>query len=124
MSGNSIQSVFLEKVRSALPPNIAFADEFAEILSISRDSAYRRIRGETVLSLDEVSLICKHFKMSLDEIISPSAEIVSFQNRFVTESDFTFEKWLKSIEGNLDMLKSVPDSEMIISAKDVPILYY
>ena len=124
MSGNSIQSVFLEKVRTSLPSNIAFADEFAEILSISRDSAYRRIRGETVLSLDEVSVICKHFKMSLDEIISPSAEIVSFQNRFVTEADFTFEMWLKSIEGNLDMLKSVPDREMIISAKDVPILYY
>jgi hypothetical protein len=124
MSTNSIQSVFLERVRSALPPHVALADDLADILSISRDSAYRRLRGDTVLSLDEVSAICKHFKLSLDEILSPSTEIVSFQNRFVTENGFDFEKWLKSIERDLDMLHAVPETRMIISAKDVPLLYY
>ena len=124
MSSNSIQSVFLEKVKKTLPPHIAFADDLAEILSISRDSAYRRIRGDTVLSLDEVSAICQHFKLSLDEIIAPSSEIVSFQNRFVTESGFTFEMWLKSLEGNLTALGGIPKREMVISAKDVPIFYY
>ena len=124
MSAVSIQSVFLEKVKKSLPANIAFADDLAEILSISRDSAYRRIRGETVLSLDEVSAICKHFRLSLDEIISPSSEVVSFHNRFVTEDDFTFQKWLLSINDNLDMLAKQPQREMIISAKDVPIFYY
>lgn len=124
MSATSIQSVFLEKVRKTLPPHIAFADDLAEILSISRDSAYRRIRGETVLSLDEVSTICKHFKMSLDEIISPSSELVSFHNRFVTEDDFNFQKWLRSIDENLDMIHALPQKEMIISTKDIPIFYY
>ncbi len=124
MSANSIQSTFLEEVRKRVPTNIAFADDLAEILSISRDSAYRRIRNETVLSLDEVSAICTHYKISLDEIISPSSEIVSFHNRFVTENDFTFEKWLKFINGNLDMLGTFAKKEMIISAKDVPIFYY
>lgn len=103
---------------------MAFADELAETLSISRDSAYRRIRGETVLSLDEVSVIARHFKISLDQILAPTSEMVSFHNRFVTEGDFNFEKWLKSIEANLDILSGFPEGEMIISAKDVPIFYY
>lgn len=124
MLPDSIQSVFLEKVRKKLPPHMAFADELAEILSISRDSAYRRIRGETVLSLDEVSAISKHYKILLDQIISPESEVVSFHNRFVTQEEFNFEKWLKSIEGNLDMLALFPQREMIISAKDIPIFYY
>lgn len=123
MSGTSIQSVFLEKARKSLPGHTSFADNLAEILSISRDSAYRRIRGETVLSLDEVSAVCKHCKLSIDEIISPSSEIVSFHNRFVTESDFNLEKWLQSLESNLDQLASLPSREIIISAKDVPIFY-
>jgi hypothetical protein len=63
MSVINIQSVFLEEVRKRLPPHMAFADELAEILSISRDSAYRRIRGDTVLSLDEVSSICKQYSI-------------------------------------------------------------
>jgi hypothetical protein len=50
--------------------------------------------------------------------------VVSFQNRFVTEDDFNFEKWLKSIEVNLDMIATFPEREMTISAKDLPIFYY
>lgn len=124
MSPHSVQSVFLDEVKKRLPPHVSFADELAEILSISRDSAYRRIRGETVLSLDEVSTICKKYNLPLDNIIWPSSEVVSFHNRFVTEHDFTFERWLKSIENNLDSINASPKHEMIISAKDVPIFYY
>lgn len=124
MSANSTQHHFLDEVRKRLPPHIAFADDLAEILSISRDSAYRRIRGETVLSLDEVSALSKHYRISLDQIISQDSEMVSFHNRFVTSDNFNFEKWLHSIESNLDMLAGFPEREMIISAKDIPIFYY
>lgn len=89
MPAPHIQSAFLEEVKKRLPVHLALADDLAEILSISRDSAYRRIRGKTV-SLDEVSIICNHYKLSLDEIILPPSKIVSFRNRFVTENDFTF----------------------------------
>lgn len=124
MFASSVQSLFLEEVRKRIPPHLTFVDELAEILSISRDSAYRRMRGETVLSLDEVNAICKAYNISVDEILSPASERVSFGNRFVTEDGFNFEKWLQSIDGNLDMIRSHPDHEMIISAKDVPIFYY
>jgi len=124
ISGSTIQSDFLDRVKKSLPPHVAFVDDLAEILSISRDSAYRRIRGETVLSLDEVSAICRHFKLSVDEVISSSTDMVSFHNRFVEEDGFTFEEWLQSIESNLDMLSKEPVREMIVSAKDVPIFYY
>jgi len=124
MHYQSIQSAFLEEVRKRLPLHVALADELAEVLSISRDSAYRRIRGETVLSLDEVSSISQHFRIPVDQIISPTTDIVSFSNRFVTEEGFTFEKWLQSIEKNMDTIRASPKHEMIISAKDVPIFYY
>lgn len=124
MPAPSIQSAFLEEVRKRLPLHVALADELAEVLSISRDSAYRRIRGETVLSLDEISSVCKHYKIAVDEIIAPEADMVSFHSRFVTDNGFTFEKWLQSIDSNLDMIKASREHEMIISAKDVPIFYY
>ena len=76
---DNIQSSFLEQIRSKLAPNLSFVDELAELLSISRDSAYRRIRGETVLSLDEVAVLTKHFSVSVDDFLSPSNDRVSFQ---------------------------------------------
>jgi len=121
---DSIQSSFLEQVKSRLPANLSFVDELAEILNISRDSAYRRMRGETVLSLDEVKKICNHFGVSLDSLLSPSAEVVSFQFRAWDQGEFTFDTFLKSILGNLEMISGFEEKEMIYHAKDLPIFHF
>ena len=97
----SVQSLFFEQIRKRLPPHVSFVDELAELLDISRDSAYRRMRGETVLSLDEVKKLAVQFKISVDSIISPSADSAFFQYRAVNKSDFTFKDWLKTIDENL-----------------------
>lgn len=123
-TNGSIQSSFLEQVKSRLPANLSFVDELAEILSISRDSAYRRMRGETVLSLDEVKVICNHFGVSLDSLLSPSAQMVSFQLRAWDEGEFTFDKHLNSILANLEMISGFPEKQLIYHAKDLPIFHY
>jgi len=123
-SNNQIQSTFLEQVRKRVPANLSFVDEIAEILKISRDSAYRRMRGETVLSLDEVMKICQHFNVSLDTLLSPTSEMVAFHNRVITHQNFTFEKWLLSVLQNLEMIGGLPQKEILYSAKDVPFFHY
>jgi len=123
-ASHSTQSSFLEQVKNRLPANVSFVDELAEILDISRDSAYRRIRGETVLSLDEVKKLYDKFGISLDVILSNSSQMVTFHRRVVDPVDYTLEKWLNSVLKNLDFLRSFEDHEMIFSAKDIPIFHY
>lgn len=120
----NIQSLFLETVRSRVPPNISFADDLSEVLRISRDSAYRRIRGETVLTLDEVKLLCNHYKISLDALLAPTANTVTFHHRLIGHDNFTFDHWLRSILDNLDTLQSFHQRELIYQAKDLPIFQY
>src|SRR5580765_3594871 len=105
-ASHSTQSSFLERVKSRLPANVSFVDELAEILNISRDSAYRRIRGETVLSLDEVKKLYDRFGISLDVILSNSSQMVSFHRRVVDHSSYTIEQWLNSVLKNLSFLRS------------------
>ena len=120
----AVQSLFFEQIRKRLSPHVSFVDELAELLDISRDSAYRRMRGETVLSLDEVKKLSVRFKISVDSIISPSADSALFQYRAVNNSDFTFKEWLKTIDENLSMLRSFPKGELWYFAKDIPVFYY
>lgn len=122
----TIQTDFLEQIRQRLPPNLSLADELAEVLSLSRDSAYRRIRGETILSLDEVKTLCVHYGVSLDALLSPASEMVSFRHQPVDHVVFTFEHWLKSILGKLEMISGFPDHdrEIVYYAKDMPVFYY
>jgi len=59
----SAQTKLMQRLRDGLPENISFVDELADLLQVSTDSAYRRIRGETALSIEEIASICKKFKI-------------------------------------------------------------
>lgn len=120
---DNIQSVFLGQIRNRLPENMALADELAELLNISRDSAYRRIRGETVLSLDEVKKLYDQYGVSLDAIISPDSNMVLFQHQAV-DVNYKLEEWLNSLIQNLELAKSSKELELIFAAKDIPIFHY
>jgi hypothetical protein len=119
-TADNIQSVFLQQVRSKLDPNVSFADELAENLNISRDSAYRRIRGETILSLDEAKILCLRYGVSLDTLLTGHSSMVPFHYRAVDSTNFTLEKWLKSTLENLEALLPFPDREIIYLANNIP----
>ena len=121
---NTIQSLFLDRVRARLPDNVSFADELGDLLNISRDSAYRRIRGETILSLEEVKALYLRFGISIDELFSNDSEMVTFHRRVVSPKNYDLEKWQNSILKNLQFLCTFDKKEMIFSAKDIPVFHY
>jgi len=120
---DNVQSIFLGQIRSRLPENLALADEMAELLHVSRDSAYRRIRGETVLSLDEVKKLYDQYGVSLDAIISPNSNMVLFQHHAV-DVNYSLEEWIYSLIQNLEMATSSKELELIFAAKDIPVFHY
>ncbi|MBL7838530.1 MAG: helix-turn-helix transcriptional regulator [Cyclobacteriaceae bacterium] len=125
MPAENVQSSFLEQIKKKLPANISLADEIAETLDISRDSAYRRIRGETVLSLDEAKRLCVKFNVSLDALLGLESGIVPFRHLVVNHKPETFEHWLKSMSENLELInRHVGKKEIVFTAKDVPVFHY
>lgn len=113
----------MEQIRNRIPENIALADELAETLNISRDSAYRRIRGETVLSLDEAKKLYDRFGVSIDAIFSPSSNMALFHSRVFT-TEYSLDRWLNSVAKNLSLVNGLNEKEMIYAAKDIPIFHY
>ncbi|HET6225931.1 MAG TPA: helix-turn-helix domain-containing protein [Bacteroidia bacterium] len=68
------QIAFIQLIKNSLPSNISLVDELSDLLKISSDSAYRRIRGESALSIEEITVLCKHFKLSFDSFINNNSE--------------------------------------------------
>lgn len=120
----SIQGLFLEHLRKKLNPNLSFVDEIAESLHISKDSAYRRIRGETILSLDEVRVLCIKYDVSIDSLINQENSGIIFHSQSINHTDFTFKNWLKTVRDYLTALNTHQYKELIYLAKDVPVFYY
>lgn len=118
----TLQSEFLDQVRSRLSDSVSFPDTLAEILAVSRDSAYRRIRGETVLSIDEAKKLCDLFGVSIDALLSPAVNTALFHHRAMGTT-YTLENWLHSVGRNLMHINSCQQKEMVFAARDIPMFH-
>jgi hypothetical protein len=123
VAAESLQTIFLNQIRHSLPKNVSLADELAEVLAVSRDSAYRRIRGETVLSLEEVARICARYKISVDRLLSQPSDVLTF-TRQCDVGNSPLIDWLNNLVASLKMIEAYPEKEIIYSAKDIPPPYY
>jgi len=110
-------------MKELLPPHISVVESVADILHISSDSAYRRIRGETPLVLDEAREICSYFKLSLDQVLNVQGGATLFQNIRVSAHDYNYEQYLKDLLSQLQQISSFIHKEIIYRTKDMPLFH-
>ena len=67
-----LQKKIFEHIQNAIPKDYIMVNEIADLLNISVDSAYRRIRGDKAIEIQETALLCTHYKISLDAILQLS----------------------------------------------------
>ena len=97
MDSTDIQQRLFNHIKGLVPPNIALVDVVADVLKISNDSVYRRIRGEKPISLDKVRILATHFKISIDQVLHLKTDAFLFSGRITNNSDFKYENWLENV---------------------------
>lgn len=124
MDSNHSQLTFFNHVKSKLPAHISLVDEVAELLNISNDSAYRRIRGEKQIGLDELQVLCNKYKISLDQLLQIQTNTVIFSGNKVDSVAFDFKKYLEDVANNLGLFKMLPNPQIYFYNKDIPLFHY
>ncbi len=124
MDSNQTQQLFFNHIKSKLPPHLSFVDEVAALLNISNDSAYRRIRGEKPIGLDEVQMLCNKYYISLDQLLQIQSNTVIFSGNKLDSVAFGFEKYLQEIADNLVLFKKLQTPQIYYFNKDLPLFHY
>src|SRR5687768_13549794 len=101
MDASVLQQQIFRQIKAKLPPHLSMVDEVAHILNVSTDSAYRRIRSEKALSLEEVYKLCVHYQVSFDQLFNFQSGTFLFQGEFVQDFDFNFHKHINNIDQQL-----------------------
>lgn len=123
MANYQSQEFLFQRIKELLPPHISVVESVAEILHISHDSAYRRIRGETPIVLDEARELCDYFKLSLDHVLNVQDGSTLFQNVRINTQIYTYEQYLKDLLKQLKYISSFIHKEIIYRTKDMPIFH-
>jgi len=118
-----IQQKLLGLIHDQIPDKFSYVDELSELLHISSDSVYRRLRGETLLSITEIQELCLHFNISFDSVCGlENTGLVSFQYDPVKGAD-TFMNYLTSMRDVLKNLEKKGKAHITYAAIDIPILH-
>jgi hypothetical protein len=118
------QSVFIEILKRLAPGNLNLAEEVSQLLGISADSTYRRLRGETELTLNETVMLCRHFDIPLEALNHELPDVVTFKINKLSDSVNSFSGYLDGLEKDLiNILKSEGNS-LHYAAEDLPLFYH
>jgi hypothetical protein len=99
------------------------ADEIARILDISTDSAYRRMRGEKMITLAELETLCRHFDLSVDQLMNLQKPGIIFHGQYLDKHNFKFDEYLKSLVHELDTMMQFRHKVFYYLCKDLPIFH-
>jgi len=121
MAGDLAQDFLFQRIREMIRQHVSLVDAISGLLSVSSDSAYRRIRGETPLVLEEARLLCNHFHLSLDQLLQVNNNSTLFQNTTVDAKNYSFDKYLGDLLAQLKYIESFIRKEIIFLTKDLHI---
>src|SRR5437660_11341029 len=97
MKSTVLQQQLFQQIKGMLPGNISFADAIADLLEISTDSAYRRIRGEKSISFEEIQKLSIHYHISLDTMLKIDSKSTVFNGTWLVRDNFNFEQYLNNL---------------------------
>jgi len=122
--GINVQKRFFKELKSKLPANLSLANVVADELNISIDSAYRRIRGESDLSLKEFDILTSKYEISTDAVLTKPQSSISFNYRAIQPENFDFQSYFDSLTEEIKSLNQLGLKEIVYVALDLPIFYY
>lgn len=124
MSETDLQKELFVYIKNSLPSHISMADEVADLLNISYDSVYRRIRGEKPIQLNELKILCEHFNLSLDAILKFKSDSVVFNAPGINGADPDIIDYLKGVLKQMKYFNSFSKKQMLYQCKDAPVFYF
>jgi hypothetical protein len=124
MNAAELQQELFQVIKSNIPDHLSTTEEIAKVLDVSVDSVYRRIRGEKTISLEELHVLCSHYKISLDQLMRIQSGSFLFQGNIQNEKNFRYEAWLTSLLNNLNYYNSFGDKEFYFLCKDIHVFHH
>lgn len=124
MESINLQQQLFQHLREQLPPHISLVDQLCELLDLSADSVYRRIRGEKPLALQELQLICKHYYLSIDQLLQLGTDSVLFEAPELTAGPLSHADYMRGLLNQVRYFNSFTERRLHYLCKDIPVWYF
>ena len=96
----------------------------SDLLNISEDAAYRRIRNPQAFRADEMIILAREFDIDLNQFSDVNETYSRVQLKELNFENYTYNHFYKELELLVDRCKFLPHSQISYGAKEIPFFYY
>ena len=122
MESKELQIKLFKQIQERIAP-INLIDELIVLFRISTSGAYRRINGETLITIDELANVLNRYPMvSFESLIRPQQIVYNFPSMIAPPKNM-FE-FLDAIERDLIQIAALPNPFISYAAMEVPFFHY
>ncbi len=119
---NSFQHVFLERLAKRFSSRSEMVRQVSGVLHVGRDAVYRRMRGDTALTADEMMLLSETFQLKL-EAPTESGEVPKLRYPHTRDPIHTEFDHFSNMERQLAELKRLPGASIDLASPELPMYY-
>ena len=120
----NLQEKVFGKILECFPKRSAAVDELSTLLGVGKDAIYRRFRGDTLVTPDELFVLAKKYSISLDALIYEKTDTVFFRFNPFSYKVNSFQDYLNTLVKNLARLNVMPGIHIRYASSEIPFFYY
>jgi hypothetical protein len=122
MDITNFQERFLDAIVKRYERKMDAVDDLCRILNSTRDPVYRRLRGETALTPQEMAILASHYNVSLDRMIFKDSTKLLFSFKPISKKVKNFEEYLTYFTADFDIVRRLPNLHMLVASAEIPVL--
>ncbi|MEM6320657.1 MAG: hypothetical protein AAF960_23510 [Bacteroidota bacterium] len=118
-----LQTRIFEAILPTFPKKRDAVVHLASLLNLQQNAIYRKLRGDSLLTPDEITLIVQHFKISLDTILHEKSDVVLFSLPSLSNAPKNFSDYLYGLVKNMEHLATT-NGHIHYAAAELPLFHY
>lgn len=121
VSTNNFQLQFFDQLSAHFSSRGKMVEGIGGLLHVGRDAVYRRLRGETILSAEELILLARKFNISLDAYRRQDTPTMRYPNQATkAHSELDYFRRLKEQSA---LISNLPNVRVDYASPELPIFY-
>lgn len=123
MNTKVVNTAFISKLKSVI--NGSSIDILTDILPLSKEAIYRRLRGEVQFSYSEVVLIARKLNLSLDELVFGDNDHIRF-NYLASQGSEPSEIYANTLKTSIDVFnlyENSKDTRLYMASTNIPLFF-
>lgn len=120
----TLQDQLFEIILSRYTRRVDAVDELCQLLNLAKDPIYRRLRGDTFLSPQELGLLSKHYRISLDALVVGQSDNVLFDYNAFSRKITSFSDYLAAMNADFEHIHKMPNPHLYYASAELPVFTY